>query len=280
MTDDEMNGPSPMVGPENVRKAAEYIAAVQAAEVGEKKKERRDAPHVIALKRQGFLKRLSAKRRQRVVNGKMEHYEVEASDEENAAIVAHRIANPEVGDYVPGKGAYIGDWVMTDSGGNSLSEVFAVYADVADVMDKNGNRALLSGDMAQQHVLRLKGHDGHDGEIYYSERSFRKAVQNGDYKGGWIIPPRELLMGKTPSGRKIEGGYLYAARDKGVLSGTFNSVKDKNPVAMQYRSANLMHFYNIAFCSVLSFETGLETTAMAAAPMPCRLIRLEPKKKP
>jgi hypothetical protein len=81
-----------------------------------------------------------------------------------------------------------------------------------------------------KHIAGLKNWHGHDGTNYATDKEIYAALKDGSYKGGWIIPPRELLVGTEPDGpggvRKgtvIQPDNILAHKDKGVLKDTFKT---------------------------------------------------------
>jgi hypothetical protein len=122
-----------------------------------------------------------------------------------------------VGQLVAGQGVYIGQYAPKDRDGNSLGKIFNVFAAPQDL---GGTEKYVD---AVKHVAQLKNWNGFDGTNYATDRELYKAIKDGSYNGGWIIPTRDLLSGKDVDGNKTQSGNLLAAKDAGALKDTFKT---------------------------------------------------------
>jgi hypothetical protein len=68
--------------------------------------------------------------------------------------------------------------------------------------------------------------NGFDGTNYATDKELLKALKEGSYNGGWIIPPRELLSGN-----------LLAAFKNGVLKGIKTAVSSGSDYPVWYWSS-------------------------------------------
>ena len=124
----------------------------------------------------------------------------------------------------PGEGwaLYVGKYAPLDRNGVSLGKVFNVYAAPEDLP---GTMSYVD---AVKHIAGLKNWHGHDGTNYPTDRQIYAALKDGSYKGGWIIPTRELLVGTEPDGQSgvrkgkvIQPDNLFDHQNKGAFKGTF-----------------------------------------------------------
>jgi len=114
-------------------------------------------------------------------------------------------------------GIFIGRYVPKDREGNSLGKIFNVFAAPQDL----GGTVKYAD--AVKNIAQLKNWHGFDGTDYATDTDLYKALKEGSYNGGWIIPTRDLLTGKDVDGRARQTGNLLAARDIGALKDTFNT---------------------------------------------------------
>ena len=96
-----------------------------------------------------------------------------------------------------------------------------MFAAPEDLTDESGKKATYTYINAVQRVAALKNWHGFDGESYTDDKDFYRAVENGSYNGGWIIPPGEVLYGKINQPRSSDSLLLYHGR--GALRDTFNT---------------------------------------------------------
>ncbi len=114
----------------------------------------------------------------------------------------------EIGELVKGKGIYIGVWKPRDKKGNSLGDIFNVFAALEDLKDDSDHRLLLTFSEAVERVARLQGYHGHDGfdhevKNQTPDGAFYEALRAGNYKGGWVIPPAEILAENIYENRDV-----------------------------------------------------------------------------
>ena len=131
----------------------------------------------------------------------------------------------ELGQYIEGQGIYLGQYKPKDRAGNSLGKVFNVYAAPEDLPDTMKYLDTV------KHIAGLKAWHGYDGTNYPTDKEIYQALKDGSYKGGWIIPPRELLIGTEPDGESgvrkgtiIQPDNLFDHQNKGAFKGTFKTV--------------------------------------------------------
>ena len=134
------------------------------------------------------------------------------------------IANAKPGQLVSGQGVYIGKYQPKDREGNSLGKIFNAFASPEDLTNKSGKKATFIYVDAVKRIAELKDWNGFDGTNYATDKELYKALKDGSYTGGWIIPPRELLSGTDVDGEKdVQKDNLYAHKDKGSFKGTFTT---------------------------------------------------------
>ncbi|MEZ0224622.1 MAG: hypothetical protein ACAH83_08725 [Alphaproteobacteria bacterium] len=114
-----------------------------------------------------------------------------------------------VGEMVEGEGIFVGTW-EPEARGVSLRKKFNVFAAPADLNDDAGNRAGWTYQGARDRIAGLKNWHGHDGSKHANEAALIKAMDDGKYKGGWVIPPSAVLS-----------SMICDQRDKGQLKDTF-----------------------------------------------------------
>lgn len=179
----------------------------------------------------------------------------------------------KIGEAVQGEGIFLGQWQPKDHEGNFLSKAFNVFAAPRDLSRKLKYRDALA------QVGKLRGWQGHDGENYDSDQDIYAALKDGSYKGGWVIPPRELLSGMAangPRGRRIghiaQPDNLYDHRNSGAFRETFQTE------ALPYYWSSTRELSSLVW--VTSFSSGenfsLEDNFMSAATAFCRPVRLVP----
>ena len=150
------------------------------------------------------------------------------SDEEAAAIAKETLKNLVL-EYKPGQmvgsqGIYFGQYKPKDRKGNRLGKTFNVFAAPQDLPET------MKYVDAVKHIAKLKGWNGFDGTNYPTDKEIYAALKDGSYKGGWIIPTRELLAGTEPDdesdireGKVIQPDNLFNHQNKGAFKGTFKT---------------------------------------------------------
>ena len=169
-----------------------------------------DPRHITAAQRQAKLRRQSVTHRLRVVNGALEKY---------AVTEAEIIATAEPGQMIDGHGVFFGRYTLKSADG--LSRTFNMFAAPEDLTDESGKKATYTYIDAVKRVAALKNWHGFDGESYADDKDFYRAVGDGSYNGGWIIPPGEILYGKINQPTPSESLLRYQGR--GALRDTFNT---------------------------------------------------------
>jgi hypothetical protein len=129
----------------------------------------------------------------------------------------------EIGESVEGEGIYLGTYELPNGYQKGLANVFNVFAAPTDITES------VPYENAIAIVAGLKGWHGHDGEYFADAESFLRALGGESYKGGWVIPPREILAG-------IEGKNLdniYTSRERGAFAKT---LKERRGFNQAFRS--------------------------------------------
>ena len=134
------------------------------------------------------------------------------------------LKNPTPGKEIAGQGIYLGQYAPKDRAGNSLGKVFNVFAAPQDLPDT------MKYIDAVKHIAKLKNWNGHDGTNYATDKELYAALKDGSYSGGWVIPPRDLLVGTEADGptgvRKgtiIQPDNLFDHRNTGAFKDTFTT---------------------------------------------------------
>ena len=255
--------------------------------------------HSATLRNQDKLNRLATERF-RVVGGKVEKYKAKPPQDIAAVIAAaeerehkerERILNPGIGDSDE-RGIFLGAWTPQDSDGTSLRQTFNVFAAPHDVRNTPGKKESCNYLDAVKHVGSLKNWNGFDGENYDTDKDLIQALKDGTYKGGWVIPPREVLMGENADGVQVQPDNLYAHWDKGALKGSF--VKEANEshgslyadrywssTESQTKSSGTMkdkrYMYSFHFGDGVYFNVVDDYNWQSCRPIRLELARLEPK---
>jgi len=185
----------------------------------------KDTPRITAIRKQWLLNSFAAGKKIRFSNGKLETYAASPPKGNLEEIIAavREAMQPKIGEMVPGQGIYLGTWDPRDKQGNSLGKIFNVYAAPQDLTNAAGRKETFKYDGALSRIAALKNWHGHDGTSYDTDKELYKALKDGSYKGGWIIPPGELLHGKDLYGKKSQIDNLYDHKDKGALKNSFTA---------------------------------------------------------
>lgn len=133
----------------------------------------------------------------------------------NQAVKEGRITAPvwERGELVKDEGIFLGQYEPRAPAGESLGRVFNVFAAPVDLPGQNTYQDAATA------VSRLRHWQGHDGDRYYAdEDGIRAALENGSYQGGWIIPPRDILVGTV---KEVMTDSLYGSRNERAFANTF-----------------------------------------------------------
>ncbi len=116
---------------------------------------------------------------------------------------------------------FIGTWRPKDLKGQSLGKIFNVFAAPQDLTDESGQKQTYTYKEVVIRLAQLKDWNGYDGTHYAGDKELYKALKEGSYNGGWIIPPRELLAGTDADGNKIHPDNLYTHKDTKTLKDSF-----------------------------------------------------------
>jgi len=209
----------------------------------------------------------------------------------SSAIAAEELRKEEVrrkileeampGQEIPGHGVFIGTWQP-----EGLSQKFCIFAAKEDLTNEAGKKEVYNYDDTVKRIAELKGWHGFDGTNYANDKEFYKALKNGSYKGGWIIPPREFLTGTAadgPSGvRKgtaVQPDNIYDHKDRGALRGGFCKEDRDSSLSSWYWSSTAESPVIASLPRVwsLNFIRGAEHAGRKVfGRQSCRPVRLEP----
>ena len=180
------------------------------------------------------------------------------------------------GQEIPGKGIFIGTWQPP-----GLRQKFNVYAAKEDLTNEAGEKELYTYLGAIKRVSELKDWHGFDGTNYTIDQELYGALRSGSYKGGWFIPPRELLTGTAADGphgirpgAPAQRDNLYDYKDKGVLRRSFSAdAYDSNGRNWYWSSTAYSQYIWHAQFGDRSEGCSASTTD---SQLSCRPVRLEP----
>lgn len=173
-----------------------------------------------------------------------------------------RATPPEIGELVPGKGIYVGQY--------QGSKTFNLYAAPEDLKDPKGKR--LRGKFAEivDHVAALRGWHGHDGTNLNPTYALHQGALHSRHHGGWFIPSEEMIVKN-----------LVPNISKGALKDTFftkGSHMGFLPTdAYCYRTGEYCDvFPEGAFCYVVDIRNGNAWRWKNFKTLSVRLVRAEP----
>lgn len=208
------------------------------------KEPKEEIPHIAAVRRQWRLRQRAAEKPHfKVVDGEFVRYMVSAPADDLATTVADAvaaegaaiIAKAEIGQMIEGRGIFFGTWEPKDRDGNSLGKIFNVFAAPQDLTDDSGNKEIYKYVDVVKCMATLKNWHGHDGTHYENDKELHKALKDGSYNGGWIIPTRELLAGTEADGpvgirrgKIVQADNLLDHQNKCALKGTFNAAASRD----------------------------------------------------
>ena len=171
-------------------------------------------------------------------------------------------------------GVYIGQYAPKDHDGNSLGKIFNVFAAPEDL---GGTEQYVD---TVKHIARLTNWNGFDGTNYAADKEIYKALKDGSYNGGWIIPTRDLLSGKDVEDNKTQSGNLLAAYNKAVLQGVKTSPGDVSGYPAWYWSSTEYRDCP-SYVNFVCLSDGREGwNYKDDARLSCRPVRLVPCKAP
>lgn len=150
--------------------------------------------------------------------------------------------NRPIGQFVPGKGVFIGAWSPKDRDGRSLHKTFNLFAAPYDLgLDEQGRGSKLvttyNKAVAAVHtIINLMGFAGFKGN---NDTDLYNALRDGSYAGEWFIPTKDILHGKDRDGNAVQNDHLFGNRNTGALAGTLTTVYSDDSVnAHQYWSCS------------------------------------------
>ena len=157
----------------------------------------------------------------------------------------------EIGQMVEGKGIYVGVWEPKDEDGKSLGQIFDLYAAPEDLTDAHDVKLVSTYNESVEALKNKKDWHGHDGEHFDNSEAFKEALLNGTYRGGWVMPPKEILYGRDARGNEVQADNLYDHKDKGDLKGTFTDKRGSGYAHWYWSSTehpdNSSLVYNVDF---------------------------------
>lgn len=163
------------------------------------------------------------------IKGHMAPQAVKDSVSDTCLTDVHKNSKP--GEKIAGEGIFLGRVKNPkDREGNTITGIFNMFAAPEDLTDLSDKKKTFKYEDVVKRVKGLKNFHGHDGESYATDKEFYSALKKGTYKGGWIIPTREMLIGTnadSPGGKRagtagaVQPDNLYGHRKKGSLKNTF-----------------------------------------------------------
>lgn len=165
--------------------------------------------------------------REKIVRGSMEFYEAWRTFDED------RRRQP--GALQPDGTVYLGKYAPQGILGKAFN-VFAAPQDMtAKGFLKKKPHSVFLRDGVIAAVSKLRNWHGHDGEDYFNDEELHKSLERETYKGGWVIPPCELLTGSRPDGawgicpgHFIQPDNIFAHKDRGGFKGTFKAAANND----------------------------------------------------
>lgn len=213
--------------------------------------------HRTARKRQEELNGMSVGQRFSVTESGLERY--------------------DLGRLIEGRGIYVGTWQPKDKQGNTLGKTFNIFAMPEDL--PNTMKPLDSTTMRYKTATELvsweRGKHGDFGGRYVNDEVLYEALKNGDYKGEWIVPPRELLTGRDGAGNIVAPDNIFAHKDKGAFRGSFNtgaSTEKETPSFYWSSAAD-----GSGQAQAVRLSDGKEALLSEETYISCRPVRLELK---
>jgi hypothetical protein len=248
---------------------------------------KKETPHLRTIRKQWGLNKLAAAKKVRFVDQTLELYKdvSPVQDLQTVMTAAHanekirRLANAETGKKIDDSGIFLCIWEPRDEKGHSLGKYF-VYAAPEDLTDKDSKRGLFTYGNTIKRVSGLKDWHGFNGTNYKTDADLLKALKNGSYDGGWVIPPSVLLSGRDANGSEVYPDNLYAHREKGALSGTFTMAArhDLSDICPDWYWSSTEARYSPAFVRSIQFSAPGNSVDSKDGKrlLGCRPIRLEP----
>lgn len=167
---------------------------------------------------------------------------------------------PEMGTLVKGEGVYIGRYEPMDGQGKSLGKIFNVYAASEDLTKDISCNAVL------KKLRELKNWHGYDGSDYATSVKIIFDLISGSYKGGWVIPPLEIVEAGN------QEASLFKCRNSGVLYGTLDE-KESYITSTMTKDAKNFHGVKMEDGGLTSFDP---TFTSGRSCRPVRLVEIKP----
>jgi hypothetical protein len=193
------------------------------------------------------------------------------------------IAKAGIGDAIEGEGIFVGRYSPKGRDGESLGKTFNVFAAPQNLPET------MTYDDTVKYIAQLKSWNGFDGTNYATDREIYAALKDGSYNGGWIIPPRELLVGTEPDGAGegvrpgaiIQPDNLFDYRDKGALKETFKAEASGDYRYPIWHWSSTEHRFHPTGVWAAGFSDGWESWngkngKNGNKPLSCRPVRLVP----
>ncbi len=181
------------------------------------------------------------------------------------------------GRFIEGQGVYLGEYAAKDRKGKTVGKVFDVFAAPEDLTTVTGKRETFDYIHAVDAVAALKEWHGYDGTPYKNDEEIYTALKDGSYNGGWIIPPREILIGSDLNGvHNIEQRNLFRVKNSGAFAGTFSNVDKRKGVEAEgwyWSSTQHPKDPQLSWYSRFS-DTAGAWNSQSNYKMSCRLVRL------
>jgi hypothetical protein len=140
----------------------------------------------------------------------MENRKKEAARQARIAVELNGREEPLhlIGELIRDQGVFVGRYIQNDKAAGLL-RAFNIFAAPQDLTDDAGQEQTYTYKEAVARVAGLQSWKGHDGTHYKNAKKFYKALKDGSYKGGWIVPPGEIIV------------RVLHAKDAGALNDTF-----------------------------------------------------------
>jgi hypothetical protein len=183
------------------------------------------------------------------------------------------------GKKMPDGNIFLCQWEPVDRHrGESIGEIFNVFAAPHDLKTEDG-RETFTLEEAVQAVSELKDWCGHDGSYCKDDSALDAILKYGVYKGGWIVPPLDLLFSINERGSKTQPDSLYIHRSNRAFNGTFNTEPGGRPSwylsctepLNDTQATFIVRFWDRNLSENEKNEDGIKTRV--------RPVRLEPVKK-
>ncbi len=167
---------------------------------------------------------------------------------------------PESGTQIADGSIYLGVYSPKDRQGKSLGKIFNAFS-APENLPK-----LMEYIDAVKYIAKLKNWHGYDGMNYPSDKEIYTALKDGSYNGGWIIPPRELLVGTEfdggagiRQGKIIQPDNLFDYQNKGNFKGTFDTAGPRDgSESPDWYFSSTEYRYNLSHIWVVRFLDGFE----------------------